>query len=267
MNLESERRRFVGMNVRGTPAMNGDQVEHDLETAAKECGVLALQEFKWRWYWLRLRKALKRGSSGSWATYPAVSVGLARPVFAAQAIAWRKGQWRRRGARRLELHRGAAGISETRQLRAVLLEDRTSGLASWFGTTHFVVGGDNATDGRIRKAIMLQDLVQLEKFLAGLVATGFPGVFQLDANLTPSSHVWPAFQRLLRRQGCTIHGVRGVEYLITWQGRWTPGPDQRGRQSRGGIKAETDFVIPTKRLKTDHEARGLVFRLTSEDLA
>jgi len=262
--MHSERRRFVGMNVRGTPAMSAEKVEHDLEAGADEADVLALQEFKWRWYWLKARQVLKRGG---WGTYPSVLVGLAHPVFSAQAIAWDKDVWKAKRRARLKLHDGAAGITETRQLRGVLLEDRTTGLRSWFATTHFVVGGDQASDGPVRRAIMLQDLVQLEAFLTRLQASGFPGVLQLDANLTPSSHVWPAFQRLLRRRECTIHGVRGVEYLVTWQGRWTPGKDSRGRPAPGGIDVETDFIIPTSKLATDHEARGIRFRLSTEDLA
>lgn len=262
MRMHSERRRFVGMNVRGTPAMSGAKVAHDLVAGQAASDVLALQEFKWRWYWLKARRVLQRAG---WGTYPSVLVGLARPVFAGQAIAWDKSVWKARRRQRLVLHAGAAKISEARQLRAVLLEDRTSGLACWFGTTHFVVGGDQEKDSPTRRAIMLTDLVQLEAFLSKLQESGHPGAFQLDANLSPASHVWPAFQRLLRRRECLIHGVRGVEYLITWQGRWTPGRDLRGRPAPNGIVVESDFIIPKSKLETDHEARGIRFRLSTED--
>lgn len=256
MILTSERRHFAGLNLKRT--LGRPAIAHDLELVADRTGVLALQECITRGHWLALR-----GLDG-WRTYPAVLVGLARPVWSGQAIAWKRSQWRKLDKRRRQLHKGAAGISELRQLRAVLLEDKTSGLAMWFGTTHFVVHGDDDQDGRLRRVILLEDLVQLEHFLEDLQQSGHAGAFQLDANLTPSSDVWPAFQRLLRRRGCTVHGVRGVEYLVTWQGTWTPGDHGRGELARTGVAVETDFTIGTGRLETDHELRGIRFRLTGE---
>lgn len=258
MRLESERRRFAGLNVKRT--LGRSAIEHDLELVSQHAGVLAVQEFQTRRHWLAFRRAM----IGNWKSYPSVLVGLVRPVWSGQAIAWRKGQWRKLAKRRRQLHQGAAGISELRQLRAVLLEDRTSGIAAWYGTGHFVVSGDQDSDGRLRRVMLLEDLVQLERFLVDLQATGHAGALQLDANLRPSSDVWPAFQRLLRRRGCTMHGVRGVEYLITWQGAWTPGRDKRGRAARSGLAVETDYTIGTDELETDHELRGIVHRLVRE---
>lgn len=254
MKLESERRRFVGANVKRT--LTRWQVRDDLAMIARhyKASVIALQEFQTRGHWLALRSALE-----GWKSYPSVLVGLARPSWSGQAIAWRHDQWRRLDKRRRELHQGAAGITETRQLRAVLLEDRRSGLACWFATTHFVVGGDQLTDGPVRRHLMAQDLTRLDKFIRELKATGHAGVLQLDANLTPASDAWATFQQLLRRRGCTIHGVRGVEYLITWQASWTPGPDGRGRNPAQMLRVSSDMTIG--RLNTDHEARALDFRL------
>ena len=259
MRLESERRRFVGLNVKRT--LKRPAIEHDLDLVGQHAGVLAFQEFITRGHWSAFRRQLGRFG---WKSYPSVLVGLVRPVWSGQAIAWRRGLWRKIDTRRRRLHQGAAGISEPRQLRAVLLEDRTSGLAMWFGTTHFVVAGDQDEDGRLRRVMLLEDLVQLERFLEDLQHSGHAGAFQLDANLTASSDVWPAFQRLLRRRGCTMHGVRGVEYLITWQGTWQAGDDFRGQLERSGVDVETDTTIGTDELETDHEARGIVFRLTGE---
>lgn len=258
MKVESERRRFVGLNVKRTLARPA--IAKDLDVVGQRAGVLAVQEFITRGHWRAFRDELGRFG---WKSFPGVLVGLARPVWSGQAIAWRSSQWRKLDKRRRQLHQGVAGVSELRQLRAVLLEDRTSGLASWFATTHFVVAGDDDGDGRLRRALLLEDLVQLEHFLEDLQLSGHPGALQLDANLTPSSDVWPAFQRMLRRRGCTIHGVRGVEYLVTWQGAWQPGKDGRGRLARGGLVVEADFRI-FGGLNTDHEARGIVFRLTGE---
>lgn len=250
--LASQLFRFVGANVRGTPAMIGQEVAEDLELLAGECSVLALQEFRHRWYWSKLRKALQSGANGSWSTFPGVLVGLARPTYSGQAIAWRRGMWRKLDKRRRRLHKGHKRISEPRQLRAVLLEDRTSGLAAWFGTTHFVVRGDMRLDPDKRRGIMRGDLAAFDLFLDDLVHTGHPGAIQLDANLTPhSTAAWEPFLAILRRHGCTIHGVRGVEYLITWPGRTT------------WLAVATDFDVPARELNTDHEARGIAFRLAT----
>lgn len=248
--LASQRRGFLGMNVRGTPAMPSEDVRHDVELGTRRAGVLAFQEFRHRRYWLQLRTVM-RAHQHPWRSFPRVAVGLARPVFAGQAIAWDHSLWRRRKVKRRKLHDGRAKISETRQLRAALLEDRTSGLACWFGTTHFVVGGDNAGDGLERRNMLANNLAVLDSFLSQLRATGHPIAFQLDANLRPTSAAWRPFLAVMRRHGGTIHGVRGVEYLFTINGQHVQ------------LDVETDWIIPTRRLETDHEARGITFRLVA----
>jgi len=244
-------RRFLGLNVRGTPAMRAAAVRHDLELALERASVVALQEFKWPWYWRTLSRAVTRRPARRWRAFPGFVRGLARPVFAGQTVVWRAHGWKRRDSRRRLLHAGAAGISESRQLRAVLLEDRDTGLRAWFGTTHFVVAGDESTDGPRRRAILEHDLEQLDAFLGELEATGYPVLFQLDANIRTSSDAWPAFRRLLKRRRARIHGPRGVEYLFTINGR------------RGRVDVLHDWIVPVRELRTDHEGRGITFRLVA----
>lgn len=242
-------RRFVGLNIKGTPAMRAAAVRHDLELALGRASVIVLQEFKWPWYWRTLGRVVARRRERRWRSFPGFLRGLARPVFAAQAVVWRSHGWKRRGSRRRLLHRGAAGISESRQLRAALLEDKETKLRAWFGTTHFVVGGDQDTDGPRRRAILEHDLEQLDAFLGELTATGYPVLFQLDANIRPSSDAYPAFRAVLKRHRARLHGARGVEYLFTINGR------------HGRVGVLRDWTIPTSELRTDHEGRGITFRL------
>lgn len=242
MKLSSESRRFVGLNVKRT--LKRPAVEDDLEAVAGVASVLALQEFITRGHWLAFRTVL----SGRWRSFPAVTVGLIRPVWSGQAIAWRRRQWKPVRKVRRELHKGVRQLSELRQLRAVLLEERHTGEAMWFGTTHFARRGESRAD-----ALQAHDLIVLEKFLGILQDSGHAGAFQLDANIAPSDELWEPFRRMLRRRRCTIHGVRGIEYLITWQG-------DAGR----GVDVVTDFQVPHDKLNTDHEGRGIVLHLTRE---
>lgn len=247
--LESGVRSFAGANVKRT--LTRHQVADDLDVIRKRCGVLALQEFQTRGHWLALTRELT-----SWASYPAGPVGLARPVWSAQAITWRRGLWRKRDTRRRRLHKGRKEISELRQLRAVLLEDRQSGQAAWFGTGHFVVGGDMRDDGDIRRGMMRGDLAALDLFLADLTHTGHPGALQLDANLTAgSTYARDPFLAILDRHGCHVHGQAGVEWLITWKGR--------NRQGAVLDAVGGDWTIGVGKLNTDHEVRGITFRLVT----
>jgi hypothetical protein len=244
-------RHFLGLNIKGTPAMPGRAVAHDLRIAKRRGDVVALQEFKWPWYWMRLSRILPRGGRAKWRAYPSHDRGLARPNEGAQAVLWKASAWRRVDSRRALLHEGAAKITERRWLRAVLLEDRETGLRAWFGSTHFVVGGDEAADSPRRKAILDGDIARLDAFLADLLGTGHPVLFQLDANIRPSSVAFRTFRDVLRKHEARLHGDRGVEYLFHID---APGTT---------VHVLKPWVVPVQELRTDHEGRGLTFRLVA----
>lgn len=250
MRLQSQRRGFLGMNVRGTPAMPPAAVRHDLGVALNGAGVIALQEFRHRRYWRELRKATKRHPA-RWRTFPALPVAILRPVFAGQPLVWRADQWRVQGRRRRLLHSGSAGISEDRHIRAVLLEERRSGIPCWFATTHYVVGGDNPGDGSRRRLLLAQDVTVTDELLTDLRKTGHPIILQLDANIRLGSGAWTAFRRMIRSHGGTFVGHLGVEFMIVFQ----------GTGAGAGVLVVNDWIVPTSRLRTDHEARGITIRL------
>lgn len=244
--------RFAGANIKGTPSMSAAKVAQDLEVLRANASVLVLQEFRWRWYWSTLRATLVRDR---WGTAPGVAMGLARSTFSAQAVAWRRKDWRRKATRQRKLHDGMARVSEARQLRAALLENRGTSLAAWFGTTHFVVGGDRDDDGRqvsgyrTRRMILAHDMQLLGAFLRELKATGYPVVFQADLNIKPNTWAYKELRFLLKSVGARIIGDHGVEYLILIDGTTV------------AVEVENDWTIGPRRLNTDHEVRGITFRL------
>lgn len=238
--------RFLGMNVRGTPAMKAEAVKHDLTAARRKADVLVTQEFKWAWYW-RVAKAVL--SVAGWRSSPGFKTGFRKPVAGGQAVMWDGAKFKRGRVIRRLLHKGRAGISEMRFLRAVLLRDKETGLRAWFGTTHFVVGGDEAGDGPQRREMMDLNLAALDNLLGDLVKTGWPVVFQLDANIKTTSHVYPKYAAILRKHGATMHGVKGIEYLFTIPGR------------KADIEIKGDWIVSARNLYTDHEGRGITFRL------
>lgn len=259
----TRRYRIVGMNIKGTPPMRGDQVEHDLDVAvdAYEAQIILTQEMRWRWYFRRVAKVLRRRvtgrskATGSWAHSPTLDQAIARPVFAAQAVFWRADLLRRRQTARRRLHKGYAKISELRQLRGVLLQDREHwndpDMAWWNGTTHFVVGGDEDRDPEKRRDILLeQDLPAFAGWLDDMLATGHGAVVQLDANIRKRSGAYDDFMRVVERRQGRVIGEHGVEYLLVFQ-------------PRNGTRIDVlnAWQIPTSRLETDHEGRGLTMRL------
>jgi hypothetical protein len=245
---------FAGLNIKGTPAMSARKVRHDLRVAKNYASVVVLQEFRWPWYWRVATRVMGRVKKwrNRWASSPSYRDGLARPVFGAQAVMWRRKVWKRLDTMQRILHRGAAGISEDRRLRACLLADRETGLAAWFGTTHFVVGGDNDGDGRKRRAMLQEDIRRLDKFLTDLTADGEPVVFQLDANIRAKSDTYRQFREMLARHKAILHGNKsGVEYLFTINGK------------KVRVDVKKAWQIPVTALRTDHEGRGITFRLVS----
>lgn len=246
--LRTAPHRFLGMNVRGTPSMSWRKVRHDLRVLKASSSVGVVQEFRWPWYWRQAAKVLQ--SKGSrWASSPSLRAGLGYPISGAQAVFWDRRIWRRHGTLTQRLHAGQAGISEDRYLRSVLLEDKATGLRCWFGTTHFVVGGDRFTSEPQRLKLMEQDLRALDQYLGRLRVNNHPVIFQLDANIHTGTPVYKRLTALLEKHGARLHGDHGVEYLFSING------------SKARVEPVNSWEIPVARLRTDHEARGMTFRL------
>lgn len=243
----TEPRRFVGQNIKGTPAMPARKVHHDLRVVRRHSDAFAVQEFKWPWYWTALATVLK---TDRWGIWPRARRGLARPISGAQAVGWRRRVWRKRDTAMALLHDGVAKVSDPRWLRAVLLEDPTTGLAAWHGGTHFVVGGDAPTDPPIRRTMMAGDLDALDDFLTRLTRTGHPVIFELDANINRRhASTYREFRELVDERGGRFHGELGIEYLFTIPGREVV------------VDVQDTWTIPKGDLFTDHEGRGITYRL------
>lgn len=251
--IDSPPRRFLGANIKGTPAMAVGDVEHDLRELKRRTDVLVTQEFRWPWYWHALGKVLRVVAEGGWRSYPALAKGAVHPVKSAQAVIWRRRLWRAIDRRETLLHAGRANISEDRWLRAALLRDRTvtaTTLATWALTTHNVVGGDGDHDSAQRKAILDHDLDVLERFLPQLLRTGWPVIGEVDANIHRGTEAFTRLQRIITQLGGTFHGPLGVEFLFTIPG-----------DNGTSVVVDDEWIVPDAALRTDHEARGITFRL------
>jgi hypothetical protein len=246
--------RFVGANIRGTPSMKFWRVAHDLRVLQANAHILAVQEFRWPWYWRAAAKILRRKApeGREWASSPGFRRGRGRPVRSATAVMWRGHRFTRRGTRVMLMHEGEAKVSEARFMRAVLLEDDGTMLAAWAVSGHAVVNGDQDGDPDLRRAMLAEDLTTLDAMMMLLRRTGYPGMAQMDLNIRPGGWAYLRLRDILRRHGCTLHGpVRGVEYLWTWDGRDSV------------VEVDKDFQIPAKNLHTDHEGRGIRARIVA----
>ena len=238
------------MNIKGTPAMPAAAVKHDLTVGRSEASVLVTQEFRWPWYWRTLKNVVGRGKwSDRWSSSPGFAKGFARPVRGAQSVMWDNKIWKHVDTRVRVLHDGHAGISEDRFIRAVLLQNRATGVLCWFLTTHFVVGGDEPGDGPLRKKMMALDLRVLDTMVEGLRETGYAIIGQFDGNIHRGTPAYRELMDIASDNKMTFHGEHGVEYLFTVDGEATK------------VQVLNDWVVPTSRLKTDHEGRGITYRL------
>lgn len=243
------RLRFAGANIKGTPAMKAWQVLHDLRVLQTHADVAVVQEFKWPWYWRAFHQLL----GGRWAATPTWRDGLGHPIVGAQPVFWRRQIFKRLETRMRILHNGRAGISDDRWLRAVLLAEKAAlTLAAWYAGTHNVVGADSAGDGEVRKRMLYQeDLPHLDEFLDDLLATGYAVVLELDANVHKGSAAYDDLLEIFRRHGGRIVGAHGVEYLVVFDGTKTK------------VQVLDDWIVPTTQLETDHESRGITYRVRS----
>lgn len=239
--------RFVGQNIKGTPSMSAVKVAADVRKVMSLADVAVLQEFKWSWYWRVLGSvATLRG----WSANPALTRGLAHPIRGAQAVVHRRNLYDAVSTRTLLLHDGVAGVSDDRWLRGSLLRDRVHGLCCEFATTHFVVGGDMPTDPELRRSMLSSDLNRLAQFIDGRNPS-WPLVMELDANVHVGSTAYMKLRKMIEQRGGTFHGQLGVEYLFTIPGR------------RAVVRVLRDWTIPLTELNTDHEGRGITYRIVS----
>jgi hypothetical protein len=225
--------------------MPGRKVRHDLRQVRKHSAAYGLQEFRWEWYWRAMNLVM---AVGTWGMYPNRRAGFAKPIQGAQAVGWRRSLWKRVGAHVMTLME-ASHLTNARYLRAVLLEDRKTKMRCWHGSTHFLVGGDNAPAKSEKRRILATNIVKLHNFLTILMRTGDPIVFELDANIHKDTEAYQALRQVVHELGGTFHGVLGVEYMFTM-----PGKDTK-------VICEEEWVIPTKILFTDHEGRGMTYYL------
>lgn len=263
--LVGQRFRLAHANIKGTPKMRAEYVRSDLEVLAERAGILALVEFRWSYYWTILGRVLKmtvagdrRSSGPRWRTFPGLARGIAAPVVGGQMFAWKADAWKRLKAKSWVLHLGAAAISETRWIRAVVLADRSVELALRMTllVTHNVVGGDNRSDADRREGILATDIDRIVKAVKWAKRRGHPVVLMLDANIRASSDIYATFiRRVVAELGGEIVGREdGVEYVIVYQGE-------------NGTRFVVDgtFEVQPKAhggpLNTDHEVRGVTGHL------
>jgi hypothetical protein len=238
---------FVGTNIKGTPAMPAAHVRHDLRKIKAVAHVFGVQEFTWPWYWRSAIAVLELGSK--WSGFPNRFVGAATPSIGAQAIFWSRKKFRKVKGYAIPAYDfsvDTSGIMRNRYIRAALLEARGNKFRSWFLSTHFVVGGDNAKDGPVRKDLLRQNIANLDKALTHLVRSGYPIMGEFDGNIHKhGSWAFDELMAVLNKHDAVLHGEVGVEYAFTIDN--TLGVFQN-------VEAST---IPTSELYTDHEARVL----------
>lgn len=230
---------FGSANIKGTPAMTGAQARWDLRVARRHCTILVLQEFRHRHYWKAIAD-LKR----NWASWPGYRAGRWWPNRAAGALMWRKRRFSKINQAVRILHEGVPKVSETRYLRAVLLREKSTGLHAWFGGCHFVVKGDRRGGPSANARILHQhDLPRFREFVSGLLASGHPVLWGMDANIHKHTQAHRDLLAIVDELGGTIIGEHGVEYLIHFPGR------------HARFKVESHGVVPAAKLHTDHEIR------------
>ena len=254
----SRRYRVVGMNIQGTPPMSARRVAHDLQTAVDHgAHVILAQEMRWAWYFRQAGRILRRRrarTSPRWGHSPSIPIAVANPVRAAQAVFWRADLLGRKRTCRRRLHGLLRGISNPRQLRGVLLQDREHPkdrrMRFWVGTTHFVPGGDRRGDDPRRRRALDHDLDRFDRWLGKMLASGHPAVVELDANIARRSAAWARLEQIVRKHDGRFVGALGVEYSTVFPGS-------------NGVTLDVVQVgqIPARRLETDHEARVVDIRL------
>ena len=253
MTRTSPQRSFGGANIKGTPAMPAASVRNDMRKLKRRLDILALQEYRHRWYWTVLAALF----AFTWRSYPSPKVGLANPVFGGQAILWKTRLARRVSAREIPAFDFAddhSHIMENRWIRAVLLECRFSKLLCWYVSTHFVVHGDDHAEGPRRQAFMEQNLIRLAQMLEWCSRTGEPIVLELDANIHKGTWAYHRLMQIIAQYDGRVIGERGVEFLVVFDGLHTR------------VVVDKSYVLRPRDigLKTDHEVRCMDHHLESK---
>lgn len=230
-------RRFVGQNIRATPAMRYKKVREDLR-AIKEAGgsVYALQEMKWPWYWTALFRVfgLPRPKLKGWGRHPRSFMG----ARSAQPIVWRRKVYKLKKRKRKRLHGIAPGISLARFANAVLLEDRDTGLRCWYLSTHYIPGGSGTHGNRRRQRLWRRSVRRTEELLEELLDTGWPVLGSLDGNARGR-----IFSERIRGKKVYYIGERGIDYLILIN------------NDKASVVIQGDGRINASDLNTDHAGR------------
>lgn len=250
-SLQTEWLRFGGMNIKGTPRMSVPRVSSDLRWLAETYDSAVVCEFKWDYYWGRAKYIL--GMDREWEANPSYNRGKAAPVVSGQANFWKNDVFNKKRAKRALCHLGHAGISELRFIRGTLLDHIDTGLKHWEVVAHFVVGGDADGDSPTRKKILRNNIRRFVRFLRKLKKGGHAILGQLDANIHRGTWAFDLFMTEMRKIGADFIGELGVEYLFKIDGErvkvQTGKPVSLLPKHRGGV------------LETDHESRGMQYRL------
>lgn len=234
-----------GANIKGTPAMKPPAVTNDVRKISRRVDVLITQEFKWRWYWTIIRTML----GPKWGSYPAFVIGIAKPIFGAQGIFWKRRLFRRVTAKVLEafdfgLDNG--GIMDNRWVRALLLQEKKSKLQCWFISLHAVVHGDDHGEGDLRQKFMHQNLQALARMLKFVCRSDAPVVVEGDFNIHPGTWAYAELMDIVHQHGGRVVGQHGVEFMIVFDDH-----------CKTKVIVEKNYVLTPKAagLKTDHEVR------------
>lgn len=245
MMKRNPKHRFIGANIKGTPKMQDASVRHDLKKIRRNASVFVAQEFKWPSYWRVADSVLK-----AWKSAPK---NFLTEALSAQPVFWDPKKWEVLDVRTTRIHPETAGVSLARYGRAALLRCRKTGRTCWFFTTHLIVSGDMRHDPALRRGLLDSGIGNMAHFIAHLKRVlPAPIIGQLDANIGRGSAAMVGFQTTLKGLGARFVGEQHVEFLFVIDGEDTK------------VRVVNGWVIPAKRLRTDHEARGLTFQLVSK---
>lgn len=135
----SKVRKIIYQNIKGTPRMPYRDVLHDIKVMKEEDpDVLCLQEFKFKDYWATLRVFPPH----LYGKYPKGFLG----DRSSQPVIWKRSAFRKIKVKGRLLHKGYAGNTEARYLRAALLEDKQTKVREWFKNTHYLPRGASMYD-------------------------------------------------------------------------------------------------------------------------
>lgn len=226
--------KLISQNVMGTPAMPYKRVVHDLRVVkGKDPTVVALQEFKWKWYWAGILRVFGL----SWGKFPSMFLG----PRSSQPILWHRSTLRKIRSDRVRVH-VASEWTQERFLNCVLFEIKATGYRFWVTNTHLV---PNPDPGTLRYAIWRRGMRIIRNRVSDLLETGHPMICVGDYNTRSEVfgqefHGWP-----VRYNGLT----ETIDKVISID------------NSFARIMEEFVNDVPDDELWTDHPGRMLGFRV------